>query len=112
MSAQAFAHSLLSELRILDPRAQALKMKSKGDQVILGIEDDEKFVPLLRLGAATAKFNKMMLFVYHQGHWQPTFQKGTAKMLAELLASSLNYLWTIPLSFQGWNPDLPPSTTG
>lgn len=110
-TAQGFAQDLLAELRKLDQRAQALRMKGGGDKVMLGIEDDDHFVPLLRLGGGTVKFNKMMLFVDHHSHWQPTFQKGTPKMLAELLAGPLNYLWTIPLSAVGWNPDTISSNT-
>lgn len=108
MTVQAFAGKLLSELRKLDARAAVLERKvQKGDKAILGIMDDGEFVPLLLLGAGSAKFNKMMLFVYHQEHWQPTFQKGTPKMLAELLAGELNHLWLIPLAMVGVHPDEP-----
>ena len=108
-TAQDFTQELLAELKTLDQRAQYLKMKGKRDTVILGIEDDREFVPILRLGAGSAKFNKMMLFVYHKRIWQPTFHKGTPKMLAQLLAGELNYLWTMHISMIGWHPG-PPKT--
>ena len=104
LTVQGFAGSVVSELRQRDERAVVLQVKSKGKKAVLGIEDDGEFVPLLLLGAPTPKINKMMLFVNHEGDWQPTFHKGTPKMLAELLAGELSHTWLIAVTMMGFIP--------
>lgn len=99
---QDFALSVLSELRRRDHRAQALRLQSarslKG--VVMGLDDDGEFVPLLRLGSASAAVNVMSLFVHHHGRWMPTFQRGTPAQLADALAGSLQHLWLIAVLAQ------------
>ena len=98
MTPDSFASALLSHLRQMDPRAQALKSgPSRGGAVVVGIDDDG-FQPLLRVSGGSGKFNVMSLFVRHRRSWAPTFQRGTPAALAQQLAGPFQHLWTIPLS--------------
>ena len=98
MSAEVFAQELVCALAKHDPRALLLKAR-KGPQrtAIIGLVDEDEWIPLLKLGAATPKFSKMMLMVRQGNRWTPTMQKGSPEQLAELLASPLRHLWQIPL---------------
>jgi len=99
---QVFAHCVLAELRQRDRRAEALCLKPgrpvRG--VVMGLVDEGDFVPLLKLGSASAAVNVMSLFVLHHGHWMPTFERGTPIQLAEALAGPLQYLWTLAVTAQ------------
>ncbi len=98
MSAEVFARELVRALGKHDPRALLLKVKKAPQKTaIIGIEDEDEWTPLLKLGAATPKFAKMMLIVPQGDRWIPTMQKGSPEQLAELLASPLRHLWQIPL---------------
>ena len=98
MSAQVFAQELVRALARYDPRALLLKTrKAPQKAAIIGLEDEGEWTPLLKLGAATPKFAKMMLMVRQGNRWTPTMQKGSPEQLAEQLASSLRHLWQIPL---------------
>lgn len=94
-TALSFASSMLAELRQRDARAQALTFRARGNSAVIGIEDEGEFVPLLKLDAGSAAFNVMSLFVHQHGRWQPTLKRGIPKDLAEILATSLSYLWTM-----------------
>src|SRR5688572_12690832 len=102
-----FASSLLFELRQRDDRAGVLCVRpsSRSKEAIVGLHDDGEFVPLLKLGAASAAFNVMGLFVLHHGRWMPTFQRGTPVQLADLLAGPLHHLWTLAVAAQGFSSD-------
>ncbi len=99
---QDFARSVLAELRRRDPRAEALRLQpgrpSQG--VVVGLEDDGEWVPLLKLGSASAAVNVMSLFVHHRARWMPTFQRGTPSQLADALAGPLQHLWLIAVIAQ------------
>ena len=98
MSAEMFAQELVRALARHDPRASLLIVKIAPQKTsIIGLDDDGEWAPLLKLGAATPKFAKMMLMVRQGKRWTPTMQKGSPEQLAELLASSLRHLWQIPL---------------
>ncbi len=94
-TAGSFATSLLAELRQRDARAHALVCRARGKSAVLGIEDQGEFVPLLKLDAGSAAFNVMSLFVRHRRRWQPTFERGIPKDLAEIIAGPLSFLWSI-----------------
>ena len=96
MSALGFAQEMLARLRELDERASVLQAKGHGRGATVGLIDDGEFVAVLRLGAGSAKLNKMMIFAPHGKDWVPTLKKGTSKMLAEELAGELSFLWIIP----------------
>ncbi len=98
MSAQVFAQELVYALGRHDPRALLLKVKIAPQKTaVIGLEDEDEWIPLLKLGAATPTFAKMMLMVRHGNRWTPTMQKGSPEQLAEQLANSLRHLWQIPL---------------
>ncbi len=98
MSAQAFAQELICALGRHDSQALLLKARvAPQNSTIIGFDDDGEWVPLLKLGAATPKFGKMMLMVPQSNRWTPTMQKGSPEQLAELLAGPLRHLWKIPL---------------
>lgn len=103
-TALSFASSLLGELRQRDARAQALSFRVRGKLAIIGIDDEGEFVPLLKLDAGSAAFNVMSLFVHHQGRWLPTLKRGIPKDLAEILATSLSYTWTIHADLADFDP--------
>jgi hypothetical protein len=105
--AAGFASSLLFELRQRDDRASVLCVRpgSPSKEAVIGLLDDGEFIPLLKVGAASAAFNVMGLFVPHHGRWMPTFQRGTPEGLAALLAGPLHYLWTLAVSAQGFSSD-------
>jgi hypothetical protein len=108
-NARAFASELLAELRQRDPRAAALKTRTRGPTAVIGIEDQGEFVPVFRLDRGSAKFNVMSLSVLHRRRWAPTFERATPRDLAVALAGPLNHLWTIPLSMVDFSADvLPP----
>lgn len=103
-----FAHHMLAHLRQLDARAVPLQAKAQGSNAIVGLHDEGVWVPLLRLAAATPKYNKMMLYAPHGRYWAPTLKKGTPQMLAEVLAREFSFLWTIPVNALD-PPSSPPS---
>jgi hypothetical protein len=102
---QDFALSVLAKLRQRDPRAKALRRQSCGPSkgVVIGLDDDGQFVPLLKLAGASPAVNVMSLFVRHQARWMPTLQRGTPAQLAEALAGPLLHLWLIAVTAQ--SPD-------
>lgn len=102
MNAVGFARLMLARLRELDERAVALEAREHERDAIVGLIDDGEFVAVLRLGAGSAKLNKMMIFAPHGKSWAPTMIKGTSKMLGDELAGALNYLWTIPVAAAGY----------
>jgi hypothetical protein len=104
-TASSFASDLLAELRRRDPLAQGLVSRSRGKAAVIGIVDEGDFVPLLRLDAGSAAFNKMSLFVHHRRSWEPTFLAGTPAMLAEPLAGELRYLWAMAAEMAEPPPD-------
>ncbi len=99
---QDFARSVLAQLRRRDPRAEALRLRpSRPSQgAVVGLEDDGEFVPLLKVGNASAAVNVMSLYVHHQGRWMPTFQRGTPSQLADALAGPLQHLWLVAVLAQ------------
>lgn len=105
--AASFASCVLSELCQRDDRAGVLYIRpnSPSKEAVIGLYDDGEFVPLLKLGAASAAFTVMGLFVPHQGRWMPTFQRGTPAGLAELLARPLHHLWSLAVAAQGFPSD-------
>ena len=94
---QVFALTVLAELRRRDNRAEALRVQPgrSSQGIVIGLDDDGEFVPLLKLGSASAAVNVMSLFVHHQARWMPTFQRGTPAQLADALAGPLRHLWAI-----------------
>ena len=102
---QDFALSVLAELRQRDRRAEALRLQSTrpSQGVVMGLDDEGEFVPLLKLGGASAAVNVMSLFVRHQARWMPTFHRGTPAQLAQALAGPLQHLWLIAVTAQ--SPD-------
>lgn len=93
--AARFAGLVLVEMRELDGRAARLEVvaRPRGHDAQIGVMEEGQFVPLLRLSAASAACNVMSLFVYQNGRALPTFQRGTPKMLAELLVGPWQHLW-------------------
>lgn len=105
--AASFASSLLFELQERDDRAGVLCVRpsSRSKEAVVGLHDDGEFVPLLKLGAASAAFDVMGLFAPHHGRWMPTFQRGTPAQLADLLAGPLHHLWTLAVAALGFSSD-------
>jgi hypothetical protein len=99
---QDFALAVLAELRQRDHRAEALRLQPTrpSQDVVMGLDDDGEFVPLLKLASASAAVNVMSLFVRHQARWVPTFQRGTPAQLAQALAGPLQHLWLIAVIAQ------------
>ena len=99
---QNFALSVLAELRRRDPRAKTLRRQPTRPShcVVIGLDDEGEFVPLLKLASASAAVNVMSLFVRHQARWMPTLQRGTPAHLAEALVGPLLHLWLIAVTAQ------------
>ncbi len=99
---QDLALSVLAQLRERDPGAKTLRRQPcrpcKG--VVIGLDDEGQFVPLLKLAGESAAVNVMSLFVRHQARWMPTLQRGTPAQLAEALAGPLLHLWLIAVTAQ------------
>lgn len=90
-----FALSVLAQMRALDDRAAALEVvgRPRRKDAQIGLTEQGVFVPLLALGAASAAYNVMSLFVREQGRFMPTFQRGTPAMLAKILVGPYQHLW-------------------
>lgn len=90
-----FALNVLAQMKTLDDRAAALAAQGspRRKDAQIGITEPGEFVPLLRLGAASAAYNVMSLFAWEQGRWTPTFQRGTPEMLAKILVGPYRHLW-------------------
>ena len=70
MSAEVFAQELVRGLTRYDPRASLLMVRRAPRRTaIIGFDDDDDWIPLLKLEAATPTFAKMMLMV-RQGKGQ------------------------------------------
>lgn len=93
--AARFAGWVLAEMRQLDERAARLTVaaRARSADAQIGVLEEGQFVPLLRLGAASAAYNVMSLFVYQNGRALPTLQRGTPQRLAELLVGPWQHLW-------------------
>lgn len=88
-----FASHLLHDLTATDPRAAHLKSKVRGKAVTIGIDEGDKWIPLLRLSTPSASCNVMNLDVRHGRGWAPTFERGTPAALAEQLLGPLLFTW-------------------
>lgn len=97
MEAMGFASRLLAKMRQLDWRAEKLVHRPlrRGKQAELGVNDEGEFVPLLRLGAASAKFNVMTVFVPVAGAWGEwlPLPRGTPAELAQRLTTDYRHFW-------------------
>lgn len=90
-----FALRVLAEMRALDERAAALEAvgSPRRKDAQIGLTEEGVFIPLLALGAASAAYNVMSLFVWEQGLFMPTFQRGTPEMMAKILVGAYRHLW-------------------
>lgn len=84
---------MLAELRRADPVAAVLAARQRGRTATIGLTDEHGWVPLLRVGNASASCNVMSLDVRHHDAWAPTFERGTPTMLAEKLLGPLRFTW-------------------
>jgi hypothetical protein len=90
-----FALSVLAEMRALDDRAAPLEVvgRPRRKDAQIGLTEQGVFIPLLALGAASAAYNVMSLFVWERGRFVPTFQRGTPEKLAKILTGPYRHLW-------------------
>lgn len=93
MSAKGFASSLLAELRAQEPAAAALSTDIQPDSVAIGVRYPEGFLPLVGLANPSAGFNVMNLFIWNDGQWVPTMQRGTPAKLAQVMLGFRPTIW-------------------
>lgn len=91
--AKHFADSVLTELRAAEPCAALLQTHPDGsDAVLVGLQDDGRFVILFRLAAASNKFNVMSLHIRYKDVWM-RLARGTPDILARSLLGPMQHLW-------------------
>lgn len=95
MDVASFAQLLLRALSAREPRAAHLLVKIRGKTAVIGIDEGETWVPLLRLSNPSASVNVMNLDVRQGTGWAPTFERGVPDRLAEQLAGPLSFTWVI-----------------
>ena len=95
MNSDSFAQQLLRALHRHDPRAGHLKVKARGKTAIIGIDEGDTWVPLLRLSNPSTAFNVMNLDVRQGRDWAPTFERGIPDKLAAELLGPLAFTWTV-----------------
>ncbi len=93
MGAHRFGYELLRELKLKDPRTEALVLDIRGNTIAIGVERKGHFRPVMGLAAPTPKFSKMKLFFWDEDDWQPMPFKDTPQALAQLLVGFLEPLW-------------------
>lgn len=93
MDSDSFAQQLLRALCARDSLATHLRVKARGKTAIIGIDEGEAWVPLLRLSNPSAAFNVMNLDVRQGRGWAPTFERGVPEKLAEDLLGPLVFTW-------------------
>jgi hypothetical protein len=89
----SFAQSLLRALLAREPRAVHLSVKARGKKAVIGIDEGENWVELLRLSNPSAAVNVMNLDVPQGRGWAPTFERGVPEKLAEALTGPLAFTW-------------------
>ena len=90
---KSFATLLLQALQRLDPRARHLRIEVRGDAAVIGIDEGENWVPLLRLSRPSGSCNVMSLGVRHGEKWAPAFARGVPAGLAEALHGPYVAFW-------------------
>ena len=95
MDVATFAQQLLRALNARDSRAVHLRVKARGKTAILGVDEGDTWVPLLRLSNPSAAVNVMNLDVRQGSGWAPTFERGGPDQLVEHLAGPLAFTWAI-----------------
>ena len=91
--AEWYANLLLRALRAGDPRAAHLRSKARGKVVVIGLDENGTWVPILRLSNPSASFNVMSLDMRHGTGWSPAFERGTPSQLAERLLGPFLPFW-------------------
>lgn len=91
--AKHFADSVLAVLRAAEPCAAGLQIHPDGSKAVLvGLQDDRRFVVLFRLAAASNKFNVMSLHTRYKDAWM-RLARGTPDTLAQSLLGPMQHLW-------------------
>lgn len=93
MDVASFARYLLRALLAREPRAVHLSIRARGKKAIIGIDEGENWVELLRLSNPSAAVNVMSLDVPQGRGWAPTFERGVPERLAEVLTGQLAFIW-------------------
>jgi len=91
--AARFARQVLRELVERCPEAAPLEIETEEGNAYLGLSDPRGFCIVLGLGAASAKYNVMSIYVPQGEQLTNTWLRGTPTMLVEHLATKLRPLW-------------------
>lgn len=93
MNAESFAFSVIQEVVAADERASFLSVRARGKTAVIGYDDTDEWVPILRIAHGSASYNVANLQVRHHRSWQPTFVRGTPARIAQELIGPLRFLW-------------------
>lgn len=96
-NAEGFARLVTEALRSADPLAKHLQVRARGKAATIGFEENEEWVPLLRLAEPSPSFNVMSLEVRHHGRWEPTQVRGIPDAITTELLGPLRFLWQTEL---------------
>lgn len=88
-----FAREVLRQLVERCPEAAPLEVQAEAGNAYLGLSDPRGFCIVLGLGAASAKYNVMSIYIPQGEQLANTWLRGTPPMLVEHLASELRPLW-------------------
>jgi hypothetical protein len=91
--AGAFAEELRLALQAIDHRAVHLRVTARGPAAVIGIDEGDTWVPLLRLSRPSGSYNVMSVSVRHGGAWAPAFARGIPAKLAEDLTGPYMSFW-------------------
>jgi len=92
--AARFAGEVLRQLVQRCPEAASLEIQTEAGNAYLGLPQPPGFCIILGLGAASAKYNVMSIYVPDGEQLANTWLRGTPPMLVEHLASELLPYWT------------------
>lgn len=96
MDAKGFAADLRAALTKSEPCAAALSIDGRRDSAALGIrygEGPQNFLPLVGVAKPSKSFNVMWLFIWNDGDWAPTLQRGTPAVLAKVMLEMPPEIW-------------------
>ena len=88
-----FAQEVLRQLVERCPEAAPLEIQTEAGNAYLGLSQPPGFCIILGLGAASAKYNVMSIYVPDGEQLTNTWLRGTPSMLVEHLATELRSLW-------------------
>ena len=99
--AASFAQEVLRQLVERCPEAASLEIQTEAGNAYLGLSKPPGFCIILGLGAASAKYNVMSIYVPDGEQLTNTWLRGTPAMLVEHLASELRTYWAAAISTLG-----------